>query len=63
MRITVIGGAGKMACIAVQFLAQDPRVDEVLLADIDLDLATIVADYINSPKVSIHQVDVHDADG
>ena len=25
MRITVIGGAGKMACIGVQYLAQDHR--------------------------------------
>jgi len=63
MRITVIGGAGKMACISVQYLAQDPRVDEVVLADIDLDQAKVVAEYINSPKVSIKKVDVNDKAG
>ena len=63
MRITVIGGAGKMACISVQYLAQDPRVDEVVLADLDLDQAKIVAEYINSPKISIRKVDVNDHAG
>ena len=63
MRITVIGGAGKMACISVQYLAQDPRVDEVILADIDLDQAKVVAEYINSPKISIQKVDVNDKAG
>lgn len=63
MRITVIGGAGKMACIAVQYLAQDPRVDEVVLADLDIDQARVVAEYINSPKISIHKVDVNDKPG
>lgn len=63
MRITVIGGAGKMACISVQYLAQDPRVDEVVLADIDLDQAKVVAEYINSPKINIQKVDVNDRAG
>jgi saccharopine dehydrogenase-like NADP-dependent oxidoreductase len=63
MRITVIGGAGKMACISVQYLAQDPRVDEVVLADLDLDQAKVVAEYINSPKISIRKVDVNDHAG
>ena len=63
MRITVIGGAGKMACISVQYLAQDPRVDEVVLADLDLDQAKVVAEYINSPKISIQKVDVNDQAG
>jgi saccharopine dehydrogenase-like NADP-dependent oxidoreductase len=34
MRITVLGGAGKMGCIAVQSLAGDERVDQVILAEI-----------------------------
>ena len=63
MRITVIGGAGKMACISVQYLAQDPRVNEVVLADLDLNQAKVVAEYINSPKISIHKVDVNDKTG
>ncbi len=60
MRITVIGGAGKMACISVQDLANDLRVDEVILADINLEQAKLVQDYIKSPKVKIQQVDVND---
>lgn len=63
MRITVIGGAGKMACIGVQFLAQDQRVDEVVIADLDLEQAKVVADYIKSPKVIIKKVDVNDHEG
>jgi saccharopine dehydrogenase-like NADP-dependent oxidoreductase len=63
MRITVIGGAGKMACIGVQYLAQDQRVDEVVIADLDLDQARVVADYIKSPKVKISQVDVNNHKG
>lgn len=60
MRIVVLGGAGKMGCIAVQTLAGDDRVREVVLADLNLDQATIVADIINSPKIEIRQVDVND---
>jgi saccharopine dehydrogenase-like NADP-dependent oxidoreductase len=63
MKIVVLGGAGKMGCIAVQTLAGDARVQKVVLADLNLDQAKIVAEYINSPKIEIKQVDVHDEDG
>ena len=63
MRITVIGGAGKMACISVQDLAGDHRVDEVVIADLNVEQAKEVADYIQSPKVKISQVDVNDHAG
>jgi len=63
MRIVVLGGAGKMGCIAVQTLAGDGRVKEVVLADTNMEQAGIVADYINSPKIEIMQVDVHDDKG
>lgn len=62
MRITVLGGAGKMGCIAVQDLANDPRVDEVVIADINLEQARVVADYLNKPTVSVQQVDVKKTD-
>ena len=63
MKIVVLGGAGKMGCIAVQDLAGDRRVDEVIIADRDLAQARTVAGIINSPKISIRSVDVtnHDA--
>jgi len=63
MRIVVLGGAGKMGCIAVQTLAGDERVKEVVLADMNMEQAGIVADYINSPKIEIKQVDVNDQEG
>ncbi len=62
MRITVLGGAGKMGCIAVQHLVKDHRVDEVLIVDLNLDQAKTVAEYLNSPKVSLHAVDISDQD-
>ena len=60
MRIFVLGGAGKMGCIAVQGLANDARVDEVVIADINLEQAQGVADYLDSSKIHIQQVDIHD---
>ena len=49
-----------MGCIAVQDLAGDRRVGEVVIADRDLGQGRTVAEIINSPKVSIQQVDVTD---
>ena len=60
MKITVLGGAGKMGCISVQSLALDDRVDEVVIADINTEQAQIVADYLDSPKISIQKVDIND---
>ncbi len=60
MRITVLGGAGRMGCISVQKLAGDSRVDEVILADINVDNAEIVTSIIKSPKVTFRQVNVKD---
>jgi len=60
MRILVLGGAGKMGCISVQALAKDDRVDEVVIADINMEHAKIVADYLDSNKIKILQVDIHD---
>lgn len=63
MKIIVLGGAGKMGCIGVQDLAGDSRVTEVVIADRDMEQARIVAKTIDSPKISIEQVDLmnHDA--
>jgi saccharopine dehydrogenase-like NADP-dependent oxidoreductase len=60
MRIYVLGGAGKMGCIAVQALTKDNRVDEVLIADINLEQAKIVRETLDSPKISIQRVDIQD---
>jgi len=60
MKIVVLGGAGKMGCIAVQDLAQDPRPDEVVIADVNEAQAHLVADYLRSPKVTVQPVDLRD---
>jgi saccharopine dehydrogenase-like NADP-dependent oxidoreductase len=62
MRIVVLGGAGKMGCIAVQDLAGDPRVEQVVIADLDMAQARRVVEVIGSPKVSIQPVDLADHD-
>ena len=60
MRIVVLGGAGKMGCIAVQALVRESRVDEIVIGDFNLEQAQVVADYIDSPKISIEHVDVNE---
>jgi saccharopine dehydrogenase (NAD+, L-lysine-forming) len=62
MRIIVLGGAGKMGCIAVQDLAGDERVDEVVIADQDVAQARRVAEVVDNPKLTIRQIDVTDHD-
>lgn len=63
MRITVLGGAGKMGSIAVQHLALDPRVDEVVIADINAEQAATIIEHLGSPKVSFRHVDLKDDEG
>jgi saccharopine dehydrogenase-like NADP-dependent oxidoreductase len=63
MKITVLGGAGKMGSIAVQALARDSRVEEIQLADLNQANARVVADTINSPKIKIKAVDIADPEG
>ncbi|MBN1317505.1 MAG: saccharopine dehydrogenase NADP-binding domain-containing protein, partial [Anaerolineales bacterium] len=60
MKIVVLGGAGKMGCIAVQDLALDRRVDEVIIADQNVEQARIVAEFIGSSKIAIKHVDLND---
>ncbi|MCJ7626435.1 MAG: saccharopine dehydrogenase NADP-binding domain-containing protein [Anaerolineaceae bacterium] len=60
MKIFVLGGAGKMGCIAVQALANDPRVTQVTIGDLNLEQAKTVAEYIGSSKISIQKVDLKD---
>jgi saccharopine dehydrogenase (NAD+, L-lysine-forming) len=62
VKIVVLGGAGKMGCIAVQDLAWDERVDVVVIADREVAQARVVADIIDSPKIAIHAIDVTDHD-
>ena len=43
MRIMVLGGSGKTECISVQVLANDDRVDEVVIADVNMAQAKTVS--------------------
>jgi len=49
-----------MGGIAVQTLANDPRVDEVVIADLNPEAAQAVAAIIGSPKISITSIDLRD---
>ena len=60
MRIVVLGGGGKMGSMAVQDLAMQSTVDEVIIADFNLDAAQAVAQNLNSSKVKVQQVDLSD---
>lgn len=60
MKITVLGGAGKMGCIAVQALAGDERVDEVVLADVHQENASTVIESIGGSKVRYLYTDLTD---
>ena len=63
MRIVVLGGAGKMGALAVEDLVINPRVDEVVLADRDVAAAAPIADYLDSPKLSVVAADLNDHGG
>lgn len=58
MKIMVLGGAGKMGSVAVQDLVENPRVNEVIIADVNLQSAREIAHYLNSPKLSVQRVDL-----
>ena len=60
MKIVVLGGAGKMGCLAVEDLVLNPRVDEVVIADRDMEMMTAIAQYLDSPKLSVQAVDLND---
>lgn len=60
MKIVVLGGAGKMGALAVEDLVVNPRVDEVVLADRDMVGAAAIAEYLDSPKLSIAEADLND---
>jgi saccharopine dehydrogenase-like NADP-dependent oxidoreductase len=60
MKIMVLGGAGKMGCIAAQDLAGDARVDEVIIADQDVAQGRMVAELIGSPKISVQGLEIAD---
>ncbi len=62
MNIVVIGGAGKMGCIAVQALTSDARVKKVVIADYNEDNAAVVMTFLNHPKLEFVKIDIQQKD-
>jgi lysine 6-dehydrogenase len=60
MNIVVLGGAGLMGRYAVRDLVQNPEVDQVTIADLDVDLARQVAAILDSPKIKVQPADASD---
>ena len=60
MRIVVLGGAGMMGCIAVRDLACSEGVDEVVIGDLNREMAEKVAALLDRPNISVAQVNVRD---
>jgi saccharopine dehydrogenase (NAD+, L-lysine-forming) len=59
MKIVVLGGAGKMGALAVEDLVINPRVAEIVIADRDRKMAQAIADYLDSPKLTVRSVDLN----
>ena len=60
MKIIVLGGAGKMGVLSVEDLVINDRVSEVVLADRDMEMANAIAKHLDSPKLSVRQIDLND---
>jgi saccharopine dehydrogenase-like NADP-dependent oxidoreductase len=60
MNIVVLGGAGLMGRFAVRDLVLNSEVDQVTIADLDVDLARQVAEILNSSKIKVQTVDASD---
>jgi lysine 6-dehydrogenase len=60
MKVVVLGGAGLMGRIAVRDLALNPEIEQLVIADLDLDLAQQVAAILDSPKISVQGANASD---
>lgn len=60
MNIVVLGGAGLMGRYAVRDLVLNPEVDQVVIADLDVNLARQVAAILDSPKIKVQPADATD---
>jgi saccharopine dehydrogenase (NAD+, L-lysine-forming) len=60
MNIVVLGGAGLMGRYAVRDLVLNPEIDQVVVADLDVDLARQVAAILDSSKIKVQPADAND---
>jgi saccharopine dehydrogenase-like NADP-dependent oxidoreductase len=63
MKVIVLGGAGLMGRIAVRDLALNPQIEQVVIADLDLDLAQKIASILDSPKISVQPANANNRAG
>lgn len=57
-KVLVLGGAGAQASVTVTWLVHDPKVSEVICADINLERAERLKNRLNSDKLRTVKVDV-----
>jgi len=62
MHIVVLGGAGAMGRITVRALTEYEDIDQITIADYSEERAREVASSLNSNKIQVRQIDVHDED-
>ncbi len=60
MKITLLGGGGIIGRVIARDLVENPRVTQVVLADLDVAAAQAVADGLGSSKVTVERTDVTD---
>ena len=60
MKITLLGGGGIIGRVIARDLVENPRVTQVVLADLDVAAAQAVADGLGSAKVTVERTDVTD---
>ena len=58
MKVLALGGCGDMGRMAVAILLESPKVTNITIGDIDLDLANAVVDLIGSSKLKPERIDV-----
>lgn len=59
-RIVVLGGAGLMGSEVTADLLNEPDIDEVVIADVQLDRARALAERLGDPRVEVAEADVRD---
>lgn len=62
MKVLVIGGCGAMGRAIVRDLNENPEVDGIVIADIDLTKARGYAEEVGSKKISVKKVDIQNQD-
>ena len=62
MKVLVLGGCGAMGKAIVRDLNENPDVDGIIIADIDLARARAYAEEVGSQKISVKKVDIKNRD-